>query len=59
MSLLDDLKAEMIESGEASKDLFDYIDDRIEAIVNDRLSICLGDVEERLQADIEYKWRNR
>lgn len=48
MPFLDDMRRELIESGQATSDLLDYLDDRIKQIVSDKISQALADFQESL-----------
>lgn len=49
----DEFKKSLIESGECSKFLLDYIDERINEIMGNRLCEGFGDVEEKLMEEMK------
>ena len=49
---LDFIRNHLLSEGEVTQDLLDYIDDRIRAIVQDRLAQCMGDLEETMMERI-------
>lgn len=46
---LDFIRNHLLSEGEVTQDLLDYIDDRVHAIVSDKLSQAMGDLEEQLR----------
>lgn len=52
---LENLKRELIEDGVVNANLFYYIDDRINEIVSDKLSQCMGDLLEQIQEGYNEK----
>lgn len=57
MSFLDDVKAELIEDGVVTEALFHYLDDRISAVVSDKLSQAMEDVRQQLEEDQVERFR--
>lgn len=49
------IKRDIIDSGQIDKMLFDYIDDRIQMIVEDKLSQCMCDLLEQVMEEVNYK----
>lgn len=50
---MNDLRRELIESGQASKLLLDYIDHIVEISISNKLSTSLADIEERLREELK------
>lgn len=59
MAFLDDLRQELIDDGDASKFLLDYIDQRIETEVAKQLDHRLPQVEENLRELLQDLVRRR
>ena len=57
MSFLDDIKAELVEDGVVTEALFYYLDDRINAVVSDKLSQAMEDVRQQLEEDQVERFR--
>ena len=49
---LEDLKAELIEGGRVTPDLFTYIDDRINQHLAEQVSKAVAEMEERLREEL-------
>lgn len=58
MAFLDDVKDELIAEG-IPPQLFDYMEDRINQIISDKLSQCIGDLEERMTEEMKAYIRKR
>lgn len=53
MRFLDELRNELIESGEATKTMLDYIDGRIDEAITNKLTQGFGDVEEHILEQVK------
>lgn len=52
---LDHIRNHLLETGQATQDLLDYLDDRMLDIVSDKLAQCIGDLEENLLEQINKR----
>lgn len=59
MQFLDELRSELIESGEATKTMLDYIDGRIDEAITNKLTQGFSDVEEHILEQVKEMWRRR
>ena len=59
MQFLDELRSELIESGEATKTMRDYIDGRIDEVITNKLTQGFSDVEEHILGQVKEMWRHR
>lgn len=53
MRFLYELRNELIESGEATKTMLDYIDGRIDEAITNKLTQGFGDVEEHILEQVK------
>lgn len=53
MKFLDELRNELIESGETTKTMLDYIDGRIDEAITNKLTQGFSDVEEHILEQVK------
>lgn len=53
MRFLDELRNELVESGEATKTMLDYIDGRIDEAITNKLTQGFSDVEEHILEQVK------